>query len=260
MSKVKILDYTALVNLRTSLKEFSESFEAPLATIEQDLKDILLMMKEKLDLLKVEKDRAEEELSRAESDLSDCEASQEWDEDAHCYRPTCNWERSAVRRSQSRYDSACKRFEDAERIFKEVDYEVWQYLKPFCVIQIGGAADYLRREMSKLDAADDKMGRILDLVEKYLGSKTSPEGVEKKQSEVRKELIQEATDKKYKGYIPSREVSARIDDEEEDVYGVDIEEDVDRKGAIKAFNSNKCPVCGRPVKICVCSQRELERY
>lgn len=262
MSKVKILDYTALVNLRVSLKEFSESFDDPLATIEQNLKDILQMMQEKLDILRAEKERAEEELSRAESDLSDCEASQEWDEEDHCYHPSCNWERIAVNRAQSRYDAACRRFEAAERIFKEVDYEVWQYLKPFGVIQIGGAADYLRKEMSKLDAADDKMSRILDLVEKYLGSKTSPDGTEKDPSQVRKELIQEATDKKDKFIIASREVSARIDDDEEDVYGVDIEDDADRKGAINQFNKNKCPYCGRPLKICICGrgQRELERY
>lgn len=262
MSKVKILDYTALVNLRASLKEFSESFDDPLATIEQDLKDILQMMQDKLEILREEKERAQEALSQAQSDFSSCEASQEWDEEDHCYRPSCNWERSAVNRAQSRYDAACRKYEAAERIYKEVDYEVSQYLKPFGIIQIGGAADYLRKEISRLDAADDKMGRILDLVEKYLGSKTSPDGTEKDPSEVRRELIQEANDKKDKFIIATREVSARIDDDEEDIYGVDIDDDDNRKGAINQFNRNKCPYCGRPQKICKCGrgQRELERY
>ena len=262
MSKVKILDYTALVKLRASLKEFSESFDNPLTKIEQDLKDILQMMQDKLEILKQEKDQAEKELSQAQSDLSSCEASQEWDEEDHCYRPSCNWERSAVNRAQSRYDAACRKYETAESIYKEVNYEVWQYLKPSGIIQIGGAADYLRKEMSRLDAADDKMGRILDLVEKYLGSKTSPDGTEKNPSEVRRELIQEATEKKDKFFIATREVSARIDDDEDDVYGVDIEDDDNRKGAINQFNRNKCPYCGRPLKICICGrgQRELERY
>ena len=263
MSKVKILDYTALVNLRASLKEFSESFDDPLAAIEQDLQEILQMMQKKLEVLQKDMERAQEQLSRAEAALSRCESSQRWDEEDHCYHPSCDWERGAERAARARFEDARRRFEAAERIYKEVDNEVAQYLKPFGVIQIGGAADYLRKEMSRLKDADDKMGKILDLVERYLGSKTSPDGQEKTPSEVREKLIQEAEDKKGKFRIATREVSARIDEqEEEDVYGVDIKDEDNRIGAIHEFDQNKCPYCGRPKKICVCGRgpRELERY
>ena len=51
MCRARILDYTALVNLKDSLKRFSKSFEEPLNAIESELHDILQMMKEKLEVL-----------------------------------------------------------------------------------------------------------------------------------------------------------------------------------------------------------------
>ena len=262
MSQVKILDYTALVNLRASLKEFSESFKSPLESIEQELNDTLQMMEKKLEYFKKAKEHAEEQLSHAESKLRSCEDSQEWDEEEQCYRPSCKWERSSVELARSTYENACKKLEMAEDIYKQVDYEITQYLKPFGIIQIGGAADYLRKEMSSLSEADDKMEKILGLVERYLGSKTSPGGTEKTPSEVRTELIKQAAEKKDKFAIASREVSATIEEGEEDVYGVDINNENERKNAISQFNENKCRYCGRPLKICICGrgQRELERY
>jgi len=261
MSRAKILDYTALVNLKDSLKRFSECFQEPLNAIESELHDILQMMKEKLDVLYEEKERAKERLERAERARYRCESSQKWNEEDQCYHPSCDLERAAERMARAKYDEACKRYEAAEKIYKEVDYEVSLYLKPFGVIQVGGAADYLQsQENYLLTGADDKMEKILDIVEQILGSRMSPEGVDLSQSDVREKLIQEAQDKKGKFTIANREVSARIDQEEkDDVYDVDINDDDSRKKVINEFNSNKCPRCGRPKKICICGRDPLER-
>lgn len=263
MSRIaKILDYTALVRLRESMKDFSENIVIPLDNIEQDLQDILQMMKDKLEVLQQEVERARERLDRAEAARYRCESSQRYDEDDHCYHPSCDLERAAERMARAKYEDAKRRYEAAERIYKEVDYEVTQYLKPFGIIQIGGAADYLRKCRTELNDADSKMGSILAIVEEILGSKMSPDGSDVSPSVINSKLTQEAKDKKDKFIDGTKEVSVLIDEQEEaDVYGVDINNDEKRQSAINEFNSNKCPYCGRPQKICRCGrgQRERER-
>lgn len=261
MSRIaKILDYTALVNLRTTLQQFSENIIPPLDDIERELNDVLQMMRDKLDVLREEMERAKERLDRAMSARYRCESSQRYDEEEHCYHPSCELERAAERLARAKYEDACKRYEAAERIYKEVDYEVSQYLKPFGIIQIGGAAAYLRGETSDLKKADDKMATILDIVEQILGSKMSPEGSDIPPSNVRSKLNQEAKDKKDKFIDGTKEVSARIGEQEkDDVYGVDINDDGIRQQAINEFNSKKCPYCGRPKKVCICERGSRER-
>ena len=260
--RAKILDYTALVNLRDSLKRFSENIEAPLGDIERELNDILQMMRDKLQVLWEEKERAKQQLERAEAARRRCEASQRYDEEDHSYHPSCDLERSAERMAQARYDTACKRYEAADRIYKEVEYEVSNYLKPFGVILKGGAADYLRKEGSNLDEADDKMGAILNMVEQILGSKMSPNGSDTSPSEVNSRLTQEAKEKKDKFIDATREVTIKIEEQEkDDVYDVDVNDEKKRQEAINEFNRMKCPYCGRPLPICICGrgQRERER-
>lgn len=260
MRRARVLDYTALVNLKDELKRFSESLEDPLNDIERELDGILQVMRDKLDILREEVERAKVQLERAERALYRCESSQKWDEEEQCYHPSCSLEKSAERIARARYEAASRRYEAAERIYKEVYFEVSQYNKPFGLIQVGGAAGYLRREESDLKAADEKMGKILDAVEDILGSKMSPEGVDSSPSDVRRKLIHEATDKKGQFAIGTREVSARIDEEEhETVYGVDLRDDEKRKQAINEFNTNKCHRCGRPLKICICGRDPRER-
>lgn len=260
MCRARILDYTALVNLKDSLKRFSKSFEEPLNAIESELHDILQMMKEKLEVLYKEKERAKEQLDQAERARYRCESSQKWDEDDHCYHPSCELERATEKIARKRYDAASQKYEAAEKIYKEVDYEVNQYLKPFGLLQIGGAADYLRKEEHILQAADDKMEKILDIVEQILGLSMSPEGIDKSPSDVRDKLIQESKEKKGKFAIANREVTARIDEaEKDDVYEVDINVDEERKELINKYESNKCPYCGRPKKVCICGRGPRER-
>ena len=260
--RAKILDYTALVNLRDSLKVFSVNIGAHLDDVERELNDILQMMRDKIEILRQEMEHARERLERAEAARYRCEASQRYDEENHCYRPSCDLERAAERMAKAKYEEAKRRYETAERIYKDVDYEVSQYLKPFGAFLKGGAADYLRIEGSRLEEADDKMMAILDIVEQILGSKMSPEGSDTSPTAVNSKLTEEAEEKKNKFIDATRDVSIKIEEQEkDDVYSVDIKDEEKRQDAINEFNRNKCPYCGRPLKICICGrgQRERER-
>ncbi len=263
MSKrAKILDYTALVNLRDSLKVFSENIKQPLDDVKRELNDILQMMRDKLEVLRQEMEHARERLERAEDARYRCEASQRYDEENHCYCPSCDLERAAERMAKAKYEEARRRYEAAERIYKDVDYEVSQYLKPFGTILKGGADDYLRIEGSRLNEADDKMMAILDIVEQILGSKMSPEGSDTSPSAVSSKLTKEAEEKRDKFIDATKEVSVKIEEQKkEDVYSVDVKDEEKRQDAINEFNRNKCWYCGRPLKICICGrgQRERER-
>lgn len=259
--RAKILDYTALVNLRDSLKVFSVNIGTHLDDVKRELNDILQMMRDKLEVLRQEMEYARERLERAEAARYRCEASQRYDEENHCYRPSCDLERAAERMARAKYDEAKRRYEAAERIYKEVDYEVSQYLKPFVFLK-GGADDYLRIEGSRMEEADDKMRAILDTVEQIIGSKMSPEGSDSSPTAVNSKLTEEAEKKKGDFIDATKDVSIKIEEQEkDDVYSVDIKDEKKRQDAINEFNRNKCPYCGRPLKICICGrgQRERER-
>lgn len=105
--------------------------------------------------------QAEANYDQCARSYDSCCRSQHWDEDDHCYRPSCSGEKREMRRARDEYHAAREARERAQRCLEEMEREVGYYTQPN-----GGEGmmnsitdDYVPKATDRLMALDDKVSR-----------------------------------------------------------------------------------------------------
>lgn len=100
-------------------------------------------------VLREKEKEAQERVYAAQANLQSCEDSQEYDEEKDEYRPSCNLQRSALRRAQDIHFEIEQKCKQAESILSDCDAEISDWNKSGGAGYGGhGIAQYLQNEMA----------------------------------------------------------------------------------------------------------------
>ena len=168
-TQVKILDYTTLIQLNETLDYTADSLMRIRDGVNQYFDFILDQMQRQVDEIERLMEEAKQRLEEAEADLSSCESSQEWDEEDHCYRPSCDYEKAEVNSARREYDEWQSKYEKAKSILSDVKSEIDKYHQRPGIITPGGGdftIEYTSGEHT--DSSIKKMDEIIEVVEEYI--------------------------------------------------------------------------------------------
>lgn len=252
-TEVKILDYKTLIELNETLDYTADSILHLKEGVNGYLDFILDQMQGQVDELERMMDEAKQRLDEAEEELSSCEASQEYDEEDKCWRPSCNSEKSAVNAARREYDECRDKYERAKDILSDVKREIEKYHQRPTFIEPGGGEytlEYLAKDHT--DAATQKMDKIIEVVEEYLASKASLTGESVSVSAIHDEAVEALNEEKKN---PSGEKAEKFRAATEQVREQMAH---DMPTNVSSNVVAVCPGCHRPFPLCVC-QRLRER-
>lgn len=265
-SKAYIRDYQSLIDLNNTLEYGADSILKILESVNNYLQGVKEALSKQLKALEEELCIAEEELAEAEKAHSSCVASQRWveeyeDEDGNThggyYTPSCDSEASEVERCQIERDRCQERYDKGKRICDECEYEIAKYKETGgFVIPPGGekTLEYIAKDHT--DKATSKMREILAVVEEYLRCNMSIKAYNTSSTVITPNL---------NGLEPDKPLSP-IQKKERFINAVQrvIQRQQDENcGSNKIAEANKvivCPVCGRPIVACICSNARDGEY
>ena len=252
-TQVKILDYTTLIQLNETLDYTADSLMRVRDGVNQYFDFILDQMQRQVDEIEGLVEEAKQRLEEAEADLSSCESSQEWDEDDHCYRPSCDYEKAEVNSARREYDEWQSKYEKAKGILSDVKSEIDKYHQCPGIITPGGGdftIEYTSGEHT--NSSTKKMDEIIEVVEEYIGAKSNLSGDSKTVAQVHSEAL-EALEGEKKDNNNEKAAKFRASSE-------DVRERMARTQPSHATANEIviCSGCHRPLPLCIC-QRVRER-
>lgn len=241
-----IRDINSLEELNNMIEYSGEA----LANIEENVSNYINgvqdVLEQQLIIIQEQLDKAKERLSDAEDALSSCLSSQEYDEESHTYRPSCNCQENAVQRARKEVDEWQRKYDAASRIVSECESEISEYNESGGGIMPPGG-HYLIVDMRErqLVWATEQLRNYIEkarnVLEHDLGDDSSSENV-MTNPYVQEEDLPRSEDEKREAFINA-------------VNGVKEEQrDFSRYRELKNANrAMRCPKCGRPIALCICN-------
>lgn len=100
--------------------------------------------KSQREIVERELEAAEELLDNAEISADRCHASQKWDDEDDCWRPSCNYEDACVERARQKVEVIRKKLSQIDDIIRDVTYEKECFYNVPCIIESPGAGYRLK--------------------------------------------------------------------------------------------------------------------
>ena len=252
-----IRDHQSLIELNNTLEYTADSILKILEQVNSYLQGVKSALEAQMKALQDELRAAEEKLSEAEEALSDCEASQEWDEDAGEYRPSCSWQAGRVRLARDIRDKCQERVNEAQTILRDCEYEIEQYKYPGGIFRMpppGGEKTMEELAKDHTDRATSKMREILEVVEEYLKFSMSNRTYNSGSTDTGADCTDE-----HSLQLSSEQKKERFQNAVERIIEKQKDENYGSRQLADANRVMRCPRCGRPPVACICSNtRELE--
>lgn len=252
-TEIKILDYKTLIQLNENLDYTADSLLRVIDAVNQYFDFVLDQIRCQVDEIETSMNEAKERLDEAEEDLSSCEASQEYDEEDRCWRPSCDCEKAAVYAARREYEEWQEKYNKAKDILSDVEREIEKYhQRPGIIIPGGGEStlEYLAKEHT--DASTKKLDEIIQVVEEYLASRASLAGGNKSVSDVHEEALEALEEEKKSTNSEKAEKFRAAADEVRERMVHDMPTNAPSNEVVI------CSGCHRPIPLCIC-QRVRER-
>lgn len=256
---VVIKDDRCLEELQEAQRFASDSILKVVAHVSDFLDSLMESMQEQKRVLEEQVAEARERFEQAENAYSSCLSSQTFDEEDHCYRPSCDSEAAYVDSCREEYDELKDRDEQAERVLSDCDRELSAYRDPGGPLHPPGGENlmkYLAQEHT--DKANEKMDKILKCVSDYLSvhggissarlqrnaeqTRLYEVGVRQQEEKAEEEKEQANKDKATAFHTATTSMQKRMSE----------------MGYREANAVAICPGCKRPINVCIC-QHIMER-
>lgn len=241
---VFVRDPSSLAELNNTMEYVADSLLKIEESVDSYLEGVKTVLEEQKDTIKEKLEEAEERLSEAEADLSSCEASQEWDEEDGCYRPSCKSEQRAVESARSEVEKWQKKYDEACRIVSEANREIENYRFTGGVFTPPGGKCFIQYLAGPhTDKATEALRGCIDIIGEY---QEAPANDGEPQVG---EVVENPNKTEDDRALTDEEKQRRL----EDLSGNIIKKQAENSGNIADANRvMKCPDCGRPKALCVC--------
>lgn len=254
-----LYDHHSLDELQNAQHFASDSIIKLVAHVGNYLDSQIGAMEEQKRELEKQVEEARDRLDKAESAYSDCLSSQKYDEEDHCYRPSCDWEAANVDQCREEYDELKRRDEQAERVLSDCKSELSKYREPGGFVTLPGGETlmkYLAKEHT--GKANEKMNKIRECVQDYLSVPCSIEDAKIQQTAEQIQQEEEETRQlEEKQSETEREMAEKKTAEFRDATAT-MQKRMSQMGYRSANAVAICPGCKRPINVCIC-QHILER-
>lgn len=257
--RVNILDDNSLAELQEAQRFASDSIMKVVAHVNEFLDSMIKNMEEQKKVLEEQVEEARERLEQAEEAYSSCLNSQKYDEEDHCYRPSCDCEAARVDSCREEYDDLKERDEKAERVLSDSKGELSKYREPGGIITPpGGEALMKYLAEGHTDKANEKMDKIRECVSKYLSVSCSIRDAKIQRNAEQEQLYEDGV-KDLEEEAEANETQTQID---KATAFRNANETLQKKMSEMGYRDANaiaiCPRCKRPVNVCIC-QHILER-
>lgn len=186
-STIHIADEKYLYQLSSAQTHAYESIMNLCGRIEQDCNKLMKGMEEKKKLLEDRLKVAERNYRNAEAAYGRCCASQKWDDEDKCYRPSCDCEAAAKARYQKEYVDLMQRAQKADRVIEECERKLDEYCS---------FAENVKNTLSEKQLkSEERMSAIIDKVSDYNSSSVSIDSGASCESGVNNDKNKETIDK-----------------------------------------------------------------
>lgn len=256
---VKILDHRSLEELQEAQRFASDSILKVVAHVGRYFDSLIKNMEEQKKVLEEQVEAAREQLSRAEEAYSSCLCSQKYDEEDHCYHPSCDSQAAHVDECREVYNDLKERDEKAARVLSDSKGEISKYREPGGIITHPGGETlmkYLAKEHT--DKANEKMDKIRECVSNYLSVSCSIRDAKIQRNEEQTQLYEEGVRNQEK---KAETENAQIKNDKANAFReatYSMQKRMNNMGYRSANAVAICPGCKRPVNVCIC-QHILER-
>jgi hypothetical protein len=241
---VFVRDPASLAELNNTMEYVADSLLKIEESVDSYLEGVKTVLEEQKDAIKEKLEEAEERLSEAQDDLSSCEASQEWDEEDGCYRPSCSSEQRTVESARREVEEWRRKFDDACAIVSETNHEIENYRCTGGVFTPPGGKGLIQYLAGPhTDKATEALRGCIDIISEYQETPAND-------GEAGEEgLIENPNKTDDDRALTDEEKQRRL----EDLSGNIIRKQAENSGNIAGANRvMKCPDCGRPKALCVC--------
>lgn len=120
-----------------SLLKLMQSLDSYIAGVQDAFKS-------QREIVERELEEAEEYLYNAEISADRCHASQKWDDEDDCWRPSCNYEDARVEAARRQVDAIREKLSRIDDIIRDVAYEKDCFYNVPCIIESPGAGYRLK--------------------------------------------------------------------------------------------------------------------
>ena len=162
---VSIGDGAYLDQLISAQIQTSDSIKDLLEQVNRDFDALMKNMEEQKNCLEKKMQEAERRYQQAEAAHSRCLASQRYDEEDKCYRPSCDAEAANAERYRKEYEDLNRRYQQAEQILNDCNNKLNEFRS--------SAADVKNMLDERTGSASDKMNMIKDKLSEYDSSSVS---------------------------------------------------------------------------------------
>jgi chromosome segregation ATPase len=259
--RVKILDDHSLEELQEAQCFASDSILKVVAHVSEFLDSMIEAMEEQKKVLEEQVEEARERLEHAEEAYSNCLSSQKYDEEDHCYRPSCDSQAARVDSCREEYDDLKERDEKAEHVLSDSKGELSKYREPGGIITPPGG-EALMKYLAKghTDKANEKMDKIRKCVSNYLSVSCSIRDAKIQRNAEQAQMYEEGV-RELEEKAEADEKQAKKDKAEafRDAT-TSMQKKMSEMGYRDANAIAICPGCKRPVNVCICQHiRERSR-
>ena len=256
---IVIRDHKSLEELQEAQRFASDSILKVVAHVSDFLDSLMASMQEQKRVLEEQVAEARERLEQAESAYSSCLSSQSYDEEDHCYRPSCDSEAAYVDSCKEEYDELKERDDQAERVLSECDSELSKYRDPGGPLHPPGGEELMKYlAQDHTDKANEKMDKIRKCVLDYLSVQCSISSARLQRNAEQAQLYEDGV-KQQEEKAEEEEKQAKKDKAKAfHTATVSMQKEMSRMGYRDANAVAICPGCKRPVNVCIC-QHIMER-
>lgn len=247
-TNANIRNHISIIELQNALLSGADSCLKLIDSVNQYLNDVQETLQMQLDQLQRALETAECELEEAEAALSSCEASQKWDDEDNCYRPSCSSESRAVERARKEYERCKDRYDCGRDIKDQCDKTIEDYHFTGSILRSCGGEELLRRlAVDHTANANKKLNEILKVIDEYLA--------------IRVAISLDNNEENSDSY-PRNEKDQPLSNEDKERRWRDFGKRIDLQrydgvSGIKKPNINYiCGKCGRPSAACICKPDE----
>lgn len=257
---VVIRDYHCLEELQASQRFTSDSIMKVVAHVGEFLDSTIEAMEEQMQVLSEKVDEAKVRLDQAEEAYSSCLSSQKYDEEDHCYYPSCDSQATQVDCCREEYDDLKERYEKAGHVLNDCKGELSKYRAPWDPASPPGGETKIKFLANEhTDKANEKMDKIRECVSSYLSVSCSIRDAKIQRSEKQAQLYEDGV-RELEEKAESDEAQIKMDKAEAFQEATSLlQKKMSETGYRNANAIAICPGCKRPVNVCIC-QHIRERY
>lgn len=247
-SQAYIRDIESLYQMKDTFGYCADSMLKLLGAVDSYFNNVLTSLQEAVDKIKEQLDKAKENLERAEEALSHCESIQRYDEEEGEYVPSCRFEAQRVNHCQEEVNKWQKKLDEAKQILQNTKNAINDYHhKPSGLTSPGGEALIHCLATDTCQKADEKLVNIAEKLTEFASFQILEPGTEVMQ-EFRNEhrsdddlpLDEEQKERQLKNAFEN--------------VRKEQESDSSSHHVANANGIMVCPVCGRPIALCVCKK------